>query len=70
MLKMSSGHSCLRCDDSCRISYRKLDEVTVLDVLPSDVKLVYRKLPLCDVELDVLDVRVQNSAGSSVMWKE
>ena len=44
--------------------------MTVLDVLPSDVEVLSRKLSLCDVELDVLDVRVQNSAGSSVMWKE
>ena len=44
--------------------------MTVLDVLPSDVEVLSRKLSLCDVELDVLDVHVQNSAGSSVMWKE
>ena len=43
--------------------------MTVLDVLLYDGKLVYQKLPLVDVELDVLDVRVRNSAGSSVMWK-
>ena len=39
-----------------------------LDVLPSsDVEVLSRKLPLCDVELGVADVRVRGSAGSSVM---
>ena len=42
----------------------------VLDVSPSDVEVLSRKLPLCHVELDVLDVRVQNSVGLSVVWKE
>ena len=32
--------------------------MTVLDVLPSDVEVLSRKMPLCDVELDVLDVPV------------
>ena len=34
--------------------------MTVLDVLPSDVEVLSRKLSLCDVdvELDVLDVHV------------
>ena len=33
-------------------------------------EVLTQKWPLCDVVCDVIDVRVHNSADSSVMWKE